>query len=189
MYTNVIEQIAESEIELKKCLNSFHIDYFVYKSTLKNFVNLFELMTNEPKRLSEFLNDRRISRAYEACLIVVGDKVATQAAADELHWKRVKKSLTNLADYLAENFQTILETENGVFAVRSFLRVVGEIDELEEPAASSDARSSKKHQHEFNVKKLPVKLVPPEWKLNKYIKKFAKCLSEINVLGEFGLSS
>ncbi len=189
MYTNIIDQISESDVELKKCLNCFHIDYFIYKSNLINFVNLFELITSSTEKLNEFLNDRRISRAYEACLLLMGDKIANtqnsglEANADAL--KKLKKSLASLADYLAENFQTILETENGIFALRAFLRIIGEPDDLEVAAnAVNDQRSAKRFKNEFNVKNLPVKLVPTEWKLNKYLKKFSKFLSDINVLGK-----
>ena len=177
-------------MELKKCLNSFHIDYFVYKSNLSNFASLFSLITLTPERLSELVNDRRISRAYEACLILAGEKITfakSTSPEDTADLEKLKQSLTNLAEYLLENFQSILETENGVFALRSFLRIVGQPDQLETAAANETRSNTKnKFKKEFNVKNLSVKLVPDEWKLSKYIKKFVTCLSDINML-EIGL--
>jgi hypothetical protein len=147
-------------------------------------------MTHPLERLTECMNDRRMSRAYEACLILIGDKIiaskneTNSSENNDDDVKKLKKCLTNLADYLCENFQTILETEEGVFALRAFLRVIGAADPLENVVAPRVA--NKKFPVEFNVKNLTVKQVPAEWKLNKYIKKFAKHLSGINVL-EIGL--
>ena len=123
-------------MELKKCLNSFHIDYFVYKSGLSHFASLFEIMTSPLERLTECLNDRRMSRAYEACLILIGDKIdmgikVEQSAIVEDDLKKLKKSLTTLAQYLCENFQAILETEDGIFALRALLRLIGATDVFE----------------------------------------------------------
>jgi hypothetical protein len=146
-------------------------------------------MTSPLERLTECLNDRRMSRAYEACLILIGDKIDIGTKAElssivEDDLKKLKKSLITLAEYLCENFQAILETEDGIFALRALLRLIGDTDVFEN--VNQTRTLNKKAPQEFNVKNLVVKPVPTEWKLNKYIKKFAKHLNEINVL-EIGL--
>ena len=187
LYNNIIEQIAENDTELKKCLNSFHIDFFIFKSNLDNYVRLFDLITQSTQRLEEFLSDRRISRAYEACLIVMGDKVASKSENYDSNINTLKKSVSNLASYLKENFEAILENQNGIFALRSFLRIIGQPDVLETPA-SMDTNKKRpnrfKKQVEFSIKDIQPKMIPNEWKLDKYIKKFAKNLQNINVLGK-----
>lgn len=74
--------------------------------------------------MKEYLNDRRISRAYEACLATVGEKIiqanktATSATSNEAKFESIKSLLEKLGNYLVENFQTIIETENGNWIVK-----------------------------------------------------------------------
>ena len=69
--------------------------------------------------MKEFLNDRRISRAYEACLATVGEKIilanksASSASSNDEKFESIRSHLEKLGNYLVENFQTIIETENG----------------------------------------------------------------------------
>ncbi len=191
-YENVIEQITEKETELKKCLNSFHIDYFIYKSSLKHYLKILELLMNEAK-LNEYLNERRISRAYEACLATIGEKIIQVAKTNSTNMNEtiesIKLLLEKLGDYLVENFQTIIETENGIYCLRCFLRIIGLEDSLESSQIqqqNNNNNSRKKNNKEFNIKNIEIKLLPKEWKFKKYLKKFSKSLYEINVL-EIGL--
>jgi hypothetical protein len=195
LYNNIIEQISENENELKKCMNSYHIDYFIYKSSLENFVRLFELLTSDSNKLNDYLSDSRVSRAYEACLALVGEKIALgkKVSTNEENLDKLKSLLSNLGDYLVENFESIIETHNGVFALRYFLRVIGDEDVVEQATSnnSNTNKSNKKFQNkqnEFNIKNVQVKLVPKEWKLNKYLKKLSKKLDDINILGILNLN-
>jgi hypothetical protein len=190
LYNNIIEQISENENELKKCMNSYHIDYFIYKSSFENFIRLFELLTSDSNKLNDYLSDSRVSRAYEACLALVGEKIASakKVSTNEENLDKLKNLLSNLGDYLVENFESIIETHNGVFALRYFLRVIGDEDVIEQATSynSNTNKSNKKFQNknnEFNIKNIQVKQVPKEWKLNKYLKKLSKKLDNINILG------
>lgn len=194
LYNNILEQISESEKELKKCLNSFHIDFFIHKSNLENFVRLFELLTIDSDKINDYLSDIRISRAYEACLAMVGGKVLAQqkiSSTNEEIFEKLKVCLNNFGKYLVENFQTIIETQNGVFALRFFLKIIGNEDVLEQhsTAVSNTNKSNKKYQNkmnEFNIKNVEIKIVPTEWKLSKFLKKLSKKLDDLNLL-EIGL--
>lgn len=163
-------------------MNSFHIDFFIYKSTLDNFISLFDLLTNDSARLNELLSDSRTSRAYEACLLVIGGKI--KDSNDQAKLDKLKQALKNLGDYFVENFENIIETQNGIFAMRAFLRIIGKPDVLEQPQpAEAAGKKYFKKPREFNIKNVEVKLVPDDWKTDKFIKKIAKFIKEINPLG------
>jgi len=147
---------------------------------------------NETK-LKEYLNERRISRAYEACLATIGEKIIQATKNNNSSMNKVIESikllLEKLGDYLVENFQTIIETENGIYCLRCFLRIIGSEDSLEpsQMQQQNNNNSKKRNNKEFNVKNLEIKLLPKEWKFKKYLKKFSKSLNEINVLGKKNL--
>ena len=206
LYNNILEQIGESEAELRKCLTSFHIDYFVYKSGLADFARLFAIMTSDSRLIGECINDRRISRAYEACMLLAGDKCTLQLTTnsessepatttkDEC-LRQIKHAMSNLGSYLVENTETIISSQSGIFALRIYVKVIGEIDELEQAQTQQQQQqqqqSNKKggargrHQPvEFSLKNMSVKRLPVEWKLEKFIKKLAKPLNDINLLGK-----
>ncbi|CAF0712043.1 unnamed protein product [Brachionus calyciflorus] len=185
--STILDQITEDDKELTKCLYSYHIDYFIYKSTLERFTQLFELLTSNSERLKELLNDTRTSRAYEACLLIIGGKV--KGSNDVEKFETLKNCMCNLGDYFVSNLEDILESHNGIFALRSFLRVIGKPDVLE--AQPNEGNTNKKfnkfrRNQEFSIKDVEVKLVPEDWKLNVYIKKFSKSLKDMNLL-ETGL--
>jgi hypothetical protein len=77
--------------------------------------------------------------------------------------------LEKLGDYLVENFQTIIETENGIYCLRCFLRIIGSEDSLEpsQMQQQNNNNSKKRNNKEFNVKNLEIKLLPKEWKFKK----------------------
>ena len=187
LYNNILEQIGESEAELRKCLTSFHIDYFVYKSGLADFARLFAIMTSDSRLIGECINDRRISRAYEACMLLAGDKCTLQLTTnsessepatttkDEC-LRQIKHAMSNLGSYLVENTETIISSQSGIFALRIYVKVIGEIDELEQ---------AQTQQHvAFSLKNMSVKRLPVEWKLEKFIEEFAKPLHDIDLQGK-----
>ena len=164
---------------MKKCLYSYHIDYFIYKSSLEHCIKILELIVND--KLEEYLADRRISRAYEACLLTIGEKVSSNSNSTTI--ETTKELLEKLGDYLVKNFEQILETENGIFCLRCFIRIIGEEDPLEQPIQQNSNIKKKFNNREFNIKNIEVKLLPKEWKFKKYIKKLSKHLYDLNVLG------
>lgn len=142
--------------------------------------------------MKEFTGDRRISRAYEACLLLIADKInqSNSETATESYQENIqtlKSSLSTLGKYLVDGFGDIIETQNGIFTLRSFLRVIGESDLFETQISSNTNKSNKKgnksKKDEFSIKNLEIKVVPNDWKLGKFIQKFAKNLKEINILG------
>ncbi|RNA19736.1 nucleolar 9 [Brachionus plicatilis] len=181
LYSTILDQISEEDGELKKCIYSYHIDYFLYKSSLENFTKFFSILTSDSGRLEHLLADTRTSRAYEACLMLIGNKTKTSS-----HEESLKKCMLNLGDYFVSNLENILETHNGIFSLRSFLRVIGSPDILE--AVSNETNKKKHRNQEFNIKNVCVKIVPQDWNLDVYIKKFSKSLKEMNLL-EIGLDA
>lgn len=140
--------------------------------------------------MEEFLADRRMSRVYEACLTTIGEKLITAAKAPNAEQNEkidsIKVLLGKLGDYLFQNFETIIETQNGIFCLRCFLRVLGKEDPLEQPQIQqNNSNSKRKNNKEFNIKNIEIKQLPSEWKFKKYLKKFSKKLSDINVLGKY----
>ena len=117
MYNNIIEEITESQVELVKCLNSFHMDFFIYNSDLESFLKIFKLLTINNENLEEHISDRRISRAYEACLTCIGEKFIKNTATED-QVACAKECLKALGNFLAKNFDSILDTENGIFRLR-----------------------------------------------------------------------
>ena len=188
MYANILQQIGEDEKELKKCLTSLHIDYFVYKSTLEQFAQLFDLLTQSNERIELLLNDTKTSRAFDSCLILCGDKVKLTSEENyEVNIDKFKAALDRLSEYFMANIENMLVTQSGVFALRSLLRIIGQPDPLDEQFNRSFAANAKKFQpqkqNEFSIKNVAPKLLPAEWKIRKLIKKLAKILNEINILG------
>jgi hypothetical protein len=202
LYNNIIEQIGESEAELRKCLTSFHIDYFIFKSDLVSFARLFATMTNDARLIGECVDDQRISRAYEACMIFAGEKCdskllaaseSSEAESKADCFRKIKHAMSNIGNYLVEHMDTTISTQSGIFALRTFLKVIGEIDQLEQPTQQPQskkvANTNKFGAHgrqptvEFSVKNSSIKRLPVEWKLEKFIKKMAGALGDVNLLG------
>lgn len=144
-------------------------------------LKILELIIND--KLEEYLADRRISRAYEACLLTIGEKIAANSNSDTI--ESVKQLLEKLGNYLVENFEQILETENGIFCLRCFLRIIGEEDSLEQANTQQQNTNVKKkpNNKEFNIRNVNVKQLPNEWKFKKFIKKLSKHLYNLNLLG------
>jgi hypothetical protein len=137
------------------------------------------LITQNEDRIGTFLADSRISRAYEACLTLIGQKLndnKEQESVDE-----AKCCMERLGKYLDENFVNILETRNGIFTMRAFLKIIGNDDPIEQASKPFEAKKNKKQPQEFSIKSIQPKLLPNEWKLGKFIKKYAKHLDDINV--------
>jgi hypothetical protein len=146
------------------------------------------------------LSDRRSSRAYEACLICLGDKLSSiknevtsnnskclnqdNAEQDDL-LKKLKKILKKFSNYLVDKFDYIMETQNGIYSLRAFLRIIGNEDPLEENASNNNNKKANKRKtsDQFNMKNVEVKLLPIDWNMNKSIKKFAKSVLNLNLLG------
>ena len=184
LYSTVLDQIREDDSELKKCLYSYHIDYFLYISSLENFSNFFSILTHDSERLDQLLADTRTSRAYEACLMLIGNKIKLSDKAEQIDL--LKSCMINLGDYFVSNLDTILESHNGIFSLRAFLRVIGNLDILE--IVPNETNKKKNKNQEFNIKNVCVKTVPLDWNLQVYIKKFSKFLKEMNIL-ETGLDA
>jgi hypothetical protein len=176
--------VSESEKELKRCLNSFHIDYFLYKIGLEQFVSFLSLLTNSPERIQQVLADTKTSRAFDAFLILASDKL--KPSSNEASIERLKDCLNKLGDYFVENFDSILDNQSGIFAMRSFLKVIGGPDLLEQNVHSTNNNQSNKKRkgvNEFRLKNLEIKVLPNEWELDTYIKKFYKNIKDKNILG------
>lgn len=183
LYSTILDQIREDNSELKKCLYSYHIDYFLYQSSLEHFSTFFTILTSKNELLNELLSDTRTSRAYEACLMLIGNKIKT-TGQDQV--ESLKNCMVNLGEYFVSNFENILETHNGIFSLRAFLRVIGNQDILETVPNETNKKKFKNQQ--FNIKNVCVKIVPNDWNLDNYIKKFSKFLKEMNLL-EIGLDA
>ncbi len=182
LYDNIIDQISESPVELSKCLNSFHIDYFIHRASLAHFLALFKLLAIDNAQLQDHISDRRISRAYEASLTCMGAKYKQIPQATEAQTALGKECTKALGNLLVKNFESILDTENGIFTLRCFLRVIGSDDPLEAPPASQQNKNKKNkwQKAEFNIREVKLELLPEEWKIKKFLKKFD--LSDVNLL-------
>lgn len=180
LYNNIIDQISEDTSELVKCLNSFHIDYFIYRSNTENFLKIFKLLVIDNEKLEEYISDRRISRAYEACLTFIGEKFSKSTVTDD-QIDLAKQCLKSLGNFLVENFESILDTENGIFTLRCFFRILGKKDCLEPaPNQNNKNKKNKWQRTEFNIRDIEVKVLPESWKIKKFLKKFS--LEDINLL-------
>ena len=182
-YNNLLEDLSSNETELRKCLYSYHVDYFINRSDLENFFKIFDLLTKDEAKLKEYASDRRISRAYEACLVCVGGKLASAPKADSETLDGIKKCMKRVGNFLEENFETIMETQDAIYLMRSYLRVIGKADPLDQ----LQKNVPKKKDREFNIKFIEVKLVPEDWKLAKLIKKLSNKIEDMNLLGKFNL--
>jgi len=180
LYENIIDQITESPEELVKCLNSFHMDFFIYKSNIDHFLKIFKLLIVDNEKLEEYICDRRISRAYEACLTCLADKFLSKKPSED-QLESVKTCLKSLGNYLVKNFESIIDTEDGIFTLRCFLRVIGGKDLLESvPNQNNKNKKNKWKRTEFNIRDIEIRLIPDEWKIKKFLKKFP--LDDINLL-------
>ena len=183
MYNNIIDQITEDKAELVKCLNSFHMDYFIYKSNTDSFLKIFKLLVVDNEKLEEYIGDRRISRAYEACLTFIGEKFSKSTVTEE-QADLAKVCLKALGNFLVKNFESILETENGIFTLRCFLRILGSKDCLEPvPNQNNKNKKNNRQRTEFNIRDIEIKVLPEAWKIKKFLKKFS--LTDINLLGNY----
>lgn len=149
LFENIIDQITESREELIKCLNSFHIDYFIYRANIEMFLKLFKLMVVDNDKLEDNIGDRRISRSYEACLTCMGEKFI-KAKATEEQVATAKECIKALGNHLVKNFDSILDTENGIFTLRAFLRIIGDTDPLE-PIPNQQNRNKKKQMAKTRI--------------------------------------
>lgn len=181
--SNVIDQIGESEIELKRCLTSYHIDFFLYRVSLDKFVSVFSLLVNSSDRIRELLSDSRSARAYDACLLLSGEKLKS-VTADSSTAESLKSCLTTLADYFLLNFDEILDTQIGIFAMRSFLKVIGKSDPIESSSQQHGSNGQKTaKRNEFSLRSYDFRTLPLEWNLHEYLKKFYKKIKDKNTLG------
>ncbi len=107
-------------------------------------------------------------------------KQINPASADQVALgKECAKALGN---FLVKNFESIIDSENGIFTLRCFLRVIGSEDPLEQVPASqlNKNKKNKWQKAEFNIREVRVELLPEDWKLKKFLKKFN--LSDVNLL-------
>lgn len=180
----MIDQIDESEIELRRCLNSFHVDFFLYKLSAAKYARFFSILTSSTSRMDELLADTRCARAFDACVLLCAEK-AHKAASDNV--ATMKTCLTSLGDYFLDNMDSILATtKNGIFAMRSFLKVLGRKDQADVAAAAgggSNQRMGGKKPPVFSMKTYDYKVLPDEWNMNEYLNKFYKKLKDKNMLG------
>ena len=183
LYENIIDQITESSTEFVRCLYSFHTDFFIYKADIKYFLKIFKLLISDENKLEEYISDRRISRAYEACLTCFGHKFSKNPTAEQAEIG--KECLKTLGKFLVKNFENILDSENGIFTLRCFLRIIGNKDLFETPPPNQQSKNKKNkfQKTEFNIRNVEIKVIPDEWKLEKFLKKFS--LEDINLLGEY----
>jgi hypothetical protein len=180
-------------------MSSFHIDLFIYKSKPMHFARFFEIITSDDSLIEKLLSDRRSSRAYEACLLCLGDKLSSIkeetankddktakdiSDQDDL-LKKLKKILKKFSNYLVDKFDHIIDTQDGIYSLRAFLRIIGNEDPLEQSLPISTNKKPNRRKEEFNMKNINVKLVPTEWNMNKLIKKFAKSVLNLNLLGRY----
>lgn len=181
LYENIIDQITESSTELIRCLNSFHTDFFIYKADTNSFLKIFKLLISDADKLEELISDRRTSRAYEALLTCFGHKFSNGSTPEQV--EDAKECLKTLGKFLVKNFENILDSENGIFTLRCFLRILGTKDPFEASPANQQSKNKKnKYQKtDFNIRNVEIKQVPDEWKIKKFLKKFA--LEDINLLG------
>lgn len=201
MYNNVLQQIADDETELKRCLTSYHVDFFLFKIDLEKFVQFFDLITNDKSKVDQLLRDQKISRAYDACLLLTGEKLksAHDKNNSQTTVNKLNGCLTQLGDYFVENLESILESHNGIYALRSFLRIIGEPDLLDNSTGiednnnnnnngkfSSNKSNAKRFANQFSLKHIQIRMLPEEWDMKKYVKKFYKLVKDKNVL-ELGL--
>ena len=137
------------------------------------------ILTSSPERIDELLGDSRSARAYDACVLLMGEK-ATINDTD------LKSCLTRLGDYFVENFDSILDSsKSGIFAMRSFLKAIGKKDLVESSTNSNSGQKGGKRaaKEVFSMKNYDFKVVPDEWNMKEYLKKFYKKIKDKNVLG------
>lgn len=189
----MIDQISESDVELKRCLTSYHVDYFLYKLEAEKFVTFFSLLAvSSNDRVRELLTDSRSARAYDACLLVSGEKAAKLTSKSNTNaCNKLKECLTCMGEYFVTNFDEILDTQMGIFAMRSFLKIIGKFDPLEAVASVAGSNSSgqqknnnKRADKTFSMKTYEYKCLPDDWQLQEYLKKFYKLVKDKNILGK-----
>ena len=105
------------------------------------FLKFFKLLIVSNEKLEDHISDRRISRSYEACLTCMGEKFIKSKATEE-QVATAKECLKTLGNFLVKNFESILDTENGIFTLRCFLRIIGVADPLE-PVPNQQNRNKK----------------------------------------------
>lgn len=178
-YENIIEQLQDNQEEIAKCAKSYLIDFFIYKSKPKHFIELFELIAKEDY-LNEYLKDVRISRAFEAFLICAGNKI------DTLNNERIKTILKTIGNYFVDNFNEIIENEFAIYILRSFILIIGNknpFDTNNKELSSSNIKKKQKEQLSFNLKSVnKLKELPDDWKLKKFLKKFYELLDKDKIL-------
>jgi hypothetical protein len=147
-------------------------------------------MTKNKENFEEFLTNPRISRAFETCLLTIGEKIDNK---NEEQNEKYKTGLKNIGDFFVENYQKIIEDNIAIYVLRSFIRVVGTEDPFESFSAKDKSLSNKtkykKNDNNFSIKDIKPKLIPDEWKIHSYLKKFAQCTANFtNVLGNLTYS-
>lgn len=184
---NIVDQIAEDEKELKKCLYSIHIDYFIYKLSPDHFTRLLDSMTgggegdDADTKLGAYLNDAKMSRAYDACLLLCAHKITKSTT------EKIQAFVGRLCEYFLSQIETMLDAQppaTGLFVLRSLVRVLGKSDLLDDHVNKGN-QGGRRGRNEFGVKDIELKLLPADWtSCCKFIKKLAKKIKAINVLGK-----
>lgn len=140
---------------------------------------MFSLLTSTHEKIAHLLADNKSARAFDACILLSGEKSRN---CDPENKADLAACFSRLGDYFIDNFDSIIDTVlEGIFAMRSFLKVVGKID-LVEATTTSNNKTTKKA--EFSLKNYELKVMPEDWNFGEYIKKFYKKIKDKNMLGK-----
>ena len=166
------------------------MDYFIYKSKPKHYIELFTFLTKNKENFEEYITHPRISRSFEAFLLTIGEKCGEIKEQPEEEFEKYKTGLKNIGDFLVENYQNVFENNVAIYILRAFIRIIGSEDPFDsfsnkDKSLTNKKTFKKKNDNNFNIKDIKPKLVPDEWKIHSYLKKFAQCTANLNnILGK-----
>jgi hypothetical protein len=189
IYDNVIDELNSNDGEIKKCFKSFHVDYFISKSKPKHFVEIFKFLTKTKENFEDFISHPRLSRAIEAILVTIGDKIESASGDDEEN-EVYLRGLKNIGEFLVENYEKIFENNVAIYILRTFIRIIGVEDPFDSLSNKDKSLTNKKSfkknfDNHFSIKDIKPKLIPDDWKTHSYLKKFALCTGVFsNILGK-----
>ena len=190
IYENVIDELKTNEEEIKKCFKSYHVDYFIYKSKPNHFSEIFSILTKNKENFEDYMTHPKISRAFEACLLTIGEKIQNKNA-DEEENEVYLRGLKNIGEFLVDNYEKVFENNIAIYILRTFIRIIGVTDPFESLSNKDKSLTNKKsfrtkNDNSFSMKDIKPKLIPDEWKTHSYLKKFARCTASFsNILGNF----